>query len=247
MRYAVRIAYKGTSFSGWQSQKNAYTVQEAIEKVMALRYRQHIPITGCCRTDKGVHAFDSVFHFDNDENIIENFTYSLNKMLPTDIVLKNIKIVSTDFHARFDAISRSYIYRIHTFKNPFKQDLSFYYPLILKADFDKMQEVANLLLDYNEFSPFCKTNTDVKTMKCSLKGCRWINNENGNFEFHIKSDRFLRGMVRMIVGACINAGLEKISIKEIRNSMNKQIRLKTDWSVPAHGLYLNNVKYLTLD
>ncbi|HEB62802.1 MAG TPA: tRNA pseudouridine(38-40) synthase TruA [Bacteroidetes bacterium] len=247
MRYAVRLAYKGTPFSGWQSQKNAYTVQETIEKSMSLKYGQNISITGCCRTDKGVHAYDSLFHFDLEKDPIKNFTYSLNKMLPKEIVLKDIQQVSTGFHARFDAVSRSYIYKIHTFKDPFKDSLSFYYPLTLKADFNKMQEVANLLMQYEEFFPFCKTHTDVKTMKCALNVCTWIKNDNGDFEFHIKSNRFLRGMVRMIVGVCINAGLNKISIEEIKDSMNNQRRLKTDWSVPAHGLYLNNVKYLTLD
>ncbi len=247
MRYAVRLAYKGTSFSGWQSQKNANTIQETIEKKMSLKYGNNIAITGCCRTDKGVHANDSLFHFDHENDIIDNFTYSLNKMLPQDIVIKNIQKVSSGFHARFDAISRSYIYKIHTFKNPFKNDLSFYYPLTLKTDFDKMQQVAELLLEYDEFFPFCKTNTDVKTMKCNLKDCYWTKNEQGDFEFYIKSDRFLRGMVRMIVGASINTGLNKISIKEIKDAMDKQRRLKTDWSVPAHGLYLNKVKYLTLD
>ncbi len=247
MRYAVRLAYKGTPFSGWQRQNNAYTIQETIEKSMSLRYGSDISVFGCCRTDKGVHAYDSLFHFDFDEEITDNFTYSLNKMLPKEIVLKDIQQVSTGFHARFDAVSRSYIYKIHTFKDPFKDSLSFYYPLTLKADFNKMQEVANLLMQYDEFFPFCKTHTDVKTMKCVLKESFWIKKENGELEFHIKSDRFLRGMVRMIVGVCINAGLDKISIEEIKESLEKQIRLDTDWSVPAHGLYLNNVKYLTLD
>jgi tRNA pseudouridine38-40 synthase len=244
MRYAVRLSYKGTPFSGWQSQKNAYTVQESIEKVMSLKYGRDIPITGCCRTDKGVHAYDSLFHFDSLEDITKNYIYSLNKMLPNEITLHCIKEVDENFHARFDAVFRSYIYKIHTFKDPFKKDLSFYYPLVLKADFNRMQEVADLLMNYDEFYPFCKTNSDVKTMKCDLKESTWIKMDNGNFEFHIKSDRFLRGMVRMIVGACINTGLNKISIEEIKNSMENQKRLKTDWSVPAHGLYLNEVKYL---
>lgn len=244
MRFAVRLAYNGSAYSGWQNQVNAKTIQEEIETVLFTKYRRKISVLGCGRTDKGVHASDFVMHFDFEEDISENFTYSLNKMLPLDISFFEIRKVQDDFHARFDALSRSYIYKIHTIKNPFKTGLSFYYPLIKTADFDKMQKASGILLNYNSFFPFCKTKTDVKTMICDLETSNWgINELSGDYFFNIKSNRFLRGMVRLIVGMTINIGLGKMSIEELKNVLNKQIRLQTDWSVPAHGLYLNEVKY----
>lgn len=247
MRYAVRLAYKGKPFSGWQSQKNAITVQETIENAMSKRYGRDISIVGCCRTDKGVHASDYVFHFDTLKDIDDNFIFSINNMLPREIALKKIAKVSGEFHSRFDAIERSYIYKINSKKNPFEFDYSFYYPLIRRANFDKMQEIAQTIAGYNEFFPFCKAHTDVKTMKCDIKKIYWKQNDKGDFEFHITADRFLRGMVRLIVGMSINLGLDKIDRKDVLLALDKQERMKTDWSVPAHGLYLNNVKYLTLD
>jgi len=246
MRFAVRLSYNGNAYSGWQTQNNAPTIQKTIEDAIAKRYQNKIPILGCCRTDKGVHASDFVMHFDYDKDIRENFIYYLNKMLPNDISLNSIVITNNDFHARFDAIHRSYIYKVHTFKNPFKTGQSYYFPTILNADFNLMQKAVHLLMEYNEFFPFCKTNTDVKTMNCDLKESNWVYDKN-NFYFNIRSDRFLRGMVRMIVGMSINVGLGKISLNEVKGAMDNQLRMRLDWSVPAHGLYLNEVKYLTLD
>ena len=244
MRFAVRLAYKGTNYSGWQSQNNARTIQSEIEAVLFKKYRKEISVLGCGRTDKGVHASDFAMHFDFDKDISENFIYSLNKMLPNDIALYNIEIVEDDFHARFDAISRSYIYKINTIKNPFSTHLSYFFPLIENADFSLMQKAADILLDYNEFFPFCKTNTDVKTMKCHLSKSQWTKNpENGDYYYQITSNRFLRGMVRLIVGMTINIGLGKMSINELELALKTQNRLKLDWSVPAHGLYLNRVVY----
>lgn len=248
MRFAVRLSYKGGPFSGWQSQNNAITVQETIENVISKRYQDKIPVYGCCRTDKGVHASDFVLHFDYATDIRENFIYYLNKMLPNEISLKSIVITKEDFHSRFDAISRSYIYQVHTNKNPFNIGQSYYFPTIKNADFDLMQKAANILLEYDEFFPFCKTNTDVKTMKCTLNQSIWSHDKDkNNYYFNIKSDRFLRGMVRMIVGMSINAGLGKVSLNELKYSLDNQLRMRLDWSVPAMGLYLNEVKYLTLD
>jgi len=245
MRFAVRLAYKGTNYSGWQSQNNAKTVQGEIESVLFKKYQKKIPVTGCGRTDRGVHASDFLMHFDFHEDIRDNFLYSFNKMLPNDIALYSINRVDEDFHARFDAISRTYIYKIHTVKNPFNTGLSYYFPMIKNIDFDAMQNAAKLLLEYEEFFPFCKTNTDVKTMKCQLSKSIWIkNDETEEYFFHITSNRFLRGMVRLIVGMTINTGLGKMSLSELNQALKTQTRLKTDWSVPAHGLYLNEVKYI---
>lgn len=244
MRFAVRLAYNGSAYSGWQNQLNAKTIQEEIETALFTKYREKISVVGCGRTDKGVHASDFVLHFDFDEDLTENFTFSLNRMLPQDISLYEIREVQEDFHARFDALSRSYIYKIHTIKNPFKTGLSFHYPLIKKANFDKLLEASKVLLNYDSFFPFCKTNTDVKTMICNLEICNWnIDKTTEDYFFIIKSNRFLRGMVRLIVGMTINVGLGKMSIEELKYAMDHQIRIKTDWSVPAHGLYLNEVNY----
>ena len=244
MRFAVRLAYNGTNYSGWQSQNNAKTVQSEIESALFTKYREMISVLGCGRTDKGVHANDFVLHFDFYEDITDNFVYSMNKILPNDIAFYNIKKVSDEFHARFQAISRSYIYKIHTVKNPFNTGFSYYFPSINNADFEAMQIAAKLLLEYDEFFPFCKTNTDVKTWKCQLSNSKWVKiEETGEYFFHITSNRFLRGMVRLIVGMTINIGLGKMSISELNQALKTQKRLKTDWSVPAHGLYLNEIKY----
>ena len=244
MRFAVRLAYNGSRYSGWQSQNNANTIQDEIEAVLFKKYRENISVLGCGRTDRGVHASDFVLHFNFDEDIRDNFTYSLNKMLSNDISLYEIRHVNDDFHARFDAISRSYIYKINTIKSPFKAEQSYYFPMIKSTDFEVMQEAAKLLLNYKEFFPFCKTNTDVNTMKCQLGSSFWKQNkETGEYSFHITSNRFLRGMVRMIVGMTINIGLGKLSIGDLKEALDNQVRLNMDWSVPAHGLYLSEVKY----
>ncbi len=244
MRFAVRISYNGTSYSGWQSQPNAPTVQEEIEKAIFKKYRKEIKILGCCRTDKGVHAKDFLFHFDFETDIRDNFIYILNKLTSENISINGIERVSDDFHARFDAISRTYTYLIHTKKNPFKGYLSYYFPYLLNADLDKMNKAASLLLQYDEFYPFCKTNSDVNTMICKLKNCNWrYDEELGDFSFEITSDRFLRGMVRLIVGMSINIGLQKLTLREVELALNNQVRLPLDLSVPAHGLYLDKIVY----
>ncbi len=244
MRFAVRISYNGTSYSGWQAQPNSVTIQEEIEASIYKKYREKIKIVGCCRTDKGVHAKDFLFHFDSSFDIRDNFVYTLNKLTSKNISINDINLVSNDFHARFDAKSRTYKYYIHTRKNPFKENLSYYFQPLVNTDFDKMNNVANLLLKYDEFYPFCKTNSDVKTMICKLKNCHWHTNEDlGDFYFEITSDRFLRGMVRLIVGMSINVGLGKLSIEEVEIALKNQTRLRTDLSVPAHGLYLDKIVY----
>jgi len=246
MRFAVRLSFNGNDYFGWQSQESENTVQDVITNVLKIRYNTPIEITGCCRTDSGVHASDFVFHFDHDEDITGDFINSLNKMLPAQISLHHIWSVHDDFNARFDAISRSYIYHIHTKKDPFKTGLSFYFPVLDKADFELMVRATEIIRSYQEFYPFCKAKSDVRTMNCKIGELEWIKNKDGYY-MKIKADRFLRGMVRLIVGACINTGLKKISPDELENALNNQERLKKSWSVPAHGLFLNEVKYLTQD
>lgn len=248
MKFAVRLSFNGNSFFGWQSQQDGNTVQDEIEKAIRQRYDMEIRITGCCRTDSGVHANDFVFHFDYAEDIRDGFIFNLNKMLPGSIACRSIDKVNDDFHSRFDAISRSYIYRIHTVKNPFLDGMSYYFPALVSADSNVMMQTCELIKSFKEFYPFCKSNTDVKTMVCDISNIDWIKDSDcGSFTFSIVSDRFLRGMVRLIVGACINAGLGKLSLNEIKEALIKQERLEKSLSVPAHGLYLNQIKYLSLD
>ncbi|MGE5355139.1 MAG: tRNA pseudouridine(38-40) synthase TruA [Deltaproteobacteria bacterium] len=246
MRFAVRLSFNGNDYFGWQSQEGENTVQDIISGVLRIRYNRPIEITGCCRTDSGVHASDFLFHFDFEEDIRDDFINSINKMLPPQIALHDIRLVPDNFHSRFDAVSRSYVYYIHIKKDPFKYGFSFYFPVLAKADFELMNKATEIIKKYQEFYPFCKSKSDVKTMKCNIEQLDWIKTENG-FAMQIKADRFLRGMVRLIVGACINTGLYKISPEELEQSLNNQERLKKSWSVPAHGLFLNEVKYLTQD
>jgi len=244
VRFAVRISFNGNSYFGWQSQEGGNTVQDEIEAALSLRYAREIRINGCCRTDSGVHANDFVFHFDYEEDIRDDFIYNLNKMLPSDIAFRSIDRVSDNFHSRFDAISRSYVYRIHSVKNPFLKGLSYYFPALTKADRNVLIQSCELIKCFKEFYPFCKSNTDVKTMVCDVSRIEWTFDEcTGNFTFSIVSDRFLRGMVRLIVGACINAALGKLSLYDIEAAMKMQTRLDKSLSVPAHGLYLNEIKY----
>lgn len=248
MRFAVRLSFNGNNYFGWQSQENENTVQDKIEKAIKQRYNTKIEITGCCRTDSGVHASDFVFHFDYFEDLSEGFIYSLNKMLPDQIALHKIFRVPDDFHSRFDAVSRSYIYNLHVIKNPFRSGLSYYFPPLLNADFSLMAEAVEVIKQYKEFYTFCKTHTDVKTMVCDIQDLKWTRSTDGlDFSLIIKSNRFLRGMVRLIVGATINVGLGKTSLEELDFALSNQTRLDKSWSVPPHGLFLNEVKYLTLD
>lgn len=248
MRFAVRMSFNGSSFFGWQSQHGGNTVQDIIENILKQRYGKYFPITGCCRTDSGVHASDFVFHFDSEFDLRDDFIYRLNKMLPSTIAIKTIQLVEKSFHSRFDAISRSYTYNISATKNVFNSEFCFYFPAIENADFDLMKQVCELIKNSNEFFPFCKSKSDVNTMICDIKEIGWNKNiEESTYSFRIVSDRFLRGMVRMIVGACLNIGLKKMEIDDLIYSLKKQTRLKKSWSVPGKGLFLDGVKYLTID
>jgi tRNA pseudouridine38-40 synthase len=244
MRFAVKLSFNGSSFYGWQSQQGGNTVQDIIENTIEQRYGQYIPITGCCRTDSGVHASDFVFHFDSENDIRDDFIYRLNKMLPETIALKSIQLATDSFHSRFDAVSRSYTYNIHSKKNAFANDLSYYFTAIDKADFGLMQHACEIIKQAREYYPFCKSKSDVNTMTCNIMEIGWnINADGSSYSFRIVSDRFLRGMVRMIVGACLNIGLKKIEIDDLAYSLKNQARLNKSWSVPAHGLFLDGVKY----
>lgn len=248
MRFAVKTAFKGQRYYGWQSQNGGNTVQNNIESVLSKRYGIPIQIVGCCRTDSGVHAKELVFHFDYNENLIDGFLYNINKMLPADIVLTHIGLVDDNFNARFDATSRTYEYKIHASKDPFLESLSYYFPPITKADFTLVNEFIKQLVDMKDFASFCKSGSDVRTTFCKIREANWRIEENNDvYIFHIEADRFLRGMVRLIVGCCINIGLQKIELDSTMELIRKRQIIQHSWSVPAHGLYLNEIKYLTLN
>lgn len=242
MRYMARLAYNGTHYFGWQRQPNQISVQQVIEEKLSLILRDSIEVVGCGRTDTGVHALDYVLHFDYLQPLDQDILYRLNKLLPSDIVFYRIVQVADEAHARFDAISRSYEYHISRVKDPFNNDTTWYYPYFAQTDWDLVKEASSLLLHYKSFFPFCKSNTDTKTVICDLRRSEWVENEGG-YTYHIESDRFLRGMIRLIVGMCLGVGRHKISIDEVRYAMEQQERLAMAHSVPACGLFLKDIHY----
>jgi tRNA pseudouridine38-40 synthase len=244
MRYFSELAYSGTNYHGWQKQPNAFSVQEMIEQAFSTILGAEIEVVGCGRTDAGVHASQYFMHFDYDGNFPDEFLKRVNKFLPGDIAIRRIFQVKEDAHARFDAVRRSYSYFIVLEKNPFASGLSWHFPFFEKLDFQKTQQAATLLLNYTDFQPFCKSNTDVKTMKCHIIRSEWaLDDVQRKMTYHITADRFLRGMVRLIVGMCLHVGLGKIPIDEVRHALEHQTLIKKSWSVPPHGLFLTEVKY----
>lgn len=241
MRFYVRIAYRGTLYSGWQSQRSdVITIQETIEKAIHTISGSFHPIIGCGRTDSGVHATKFYFHFDSESDWVDRI-YSLNSLCGYDIAIQKIIKVDDGAHARFDAIRRDYNYLIHTYKDPFLKGLSYYFKE--EFDLDRCNEAAQLLLEYSDFTTFCKTNTDVTHKKCDLIHSEWKEVAKGQYVYHISANRFLRGMVRLIVGMCLNVAKQKLTIEEVRSALDQKLTLDRAWSVPAHGLYLTDVRY----
>jgi len=243
MRYFAELAYNGTHYSGWQIQPNSQSVQETIQQAFSTILGVDIELVGCGRTDAGVHASQYYAHLDFNDTFPPSFLHRVNKFLLNDIAIYNITAVAPDAHARFDAFKRSYEYHITFVKNPFTIQTAYFYPFTQKPDVEKMQQAAQLLLKYNEFQPFCKSNHDAKTLQCDLTRSEWQQVHEHKLVFHISANRFLRGMVRLIVGMCLNVGLEKMSITEVKAALDQQILLKKSWSVPPEGLFLTEVKY----
>jgi len=245
MRYFLKLAYNGKNYHGWQLQPNASSVQETLEKALSLLLKENIKILGAGRTDSGVHAKEMYAHFDSDVEINNSyFTAKLNSYLPKDIVIYNIKLVHNEAHARFDATSRTYNYHINLFKSPFSINQSWHHSQDL--DVDKMNEASTLLLEYTDFECFSKIHTDVFTFNCKITQAKWIKN-NHDLIFIITADRFLRNMVRAIVGTCINVGLQKIKPEDVRTIIESKDRTQAGFSVPAHGLYLTQITYPYLE
>jgi tRNA pseudouridine38-40 synthase len=242
-RYFLRLTYKGTKYHGWQVQANALSVQTVLEGALSKMLRTSIQTTGCGRTDTGVHALDFYAHFDSlkeDLDLEKDFIYHLNCVLPDDIAGKAIQKVHPGAHARFDAISRTYEYRITFLKNPFLKDRAMLG--MNNLDLNPMREACQILFDYSDFGCFSKNLTQVKTNICQIKMAEWEEIENG-LVFRIQADRFLRNMVRAITGTMLDIGKKRITLNEFRQIIEGKNRADAGASVPACGLYLTQVEY----
>jgi len=247
-RYFAHIKYNGKNYHGWQYQPNAISVQEVIETEMSKILRDKISILGCGRTDTGVHADSYYFHFDTDTDMdLDQLVFKLNGMLPVDISISNIIPVGEKAHARFDATYRSYRYDIHFYKDPFLTDFSWYYPWY-NLDFNKMEEASRLLKNYTDFPMFCKAGSDVKTFICHIYDVSLdYSEEERRLVFKIGADRFLRTMIRRIVGTLIQIGRDKMTVEEFENILKEKKELPHINLAPPQGLYLSSVKYDYID
>lgn len=242
-RYAIELAYDGTNYHGWQIQPDASSVQEVLEKAFSLILREDISLVGCGRTDTGVHAKYFVAHIDVEKPIEDSsqLLYKLNSYLPKDIVLFDIKEVSEDFHARFSATSRSYEYHLVTRKSPFEE--SYAYRPNFSVNFDVMNKAAKRLLDFTDFTSFSKLHTDVKTNNCDVREAVWKQLDAHHWVFNITADRFLRNMVRAIVGTLLEVGKGKISLDQFAEIIEAKDRGKAGVSVPGKALFLSDIVY----
>ncbi len=242
MRYFAEIQYDGTHYHGWQIQPNAITVQEVIQReLVKLLPQNKVDVTGCGRTDTGVHASQFFFHFETAEAIDAAMVgFKLNHMLPDDIAVKQIKPVANDLHARFSATSRTYHYYISFNKDPFDRFHAYYYTKEL--DIDVMNKACEELKKHRDFTSFSKVNTDTKTNDCNIFGAHW-EVEDGKVVFTISANRFLRNMVRAVVGTMLEVGTYKLSLEGFREVILAKDRGRAGKSVPGHGLFLSKVEY----
>jgi tRNA pseudouridine38-40 synthase len=240
MRYFLEVAYKGTNYAGFQVQLNANTIQAEVEKALAILFKQKIALTGSSRTDAGVHAVQNFFHFDIQQTIEQKSLYNLNALLPTDIAINSIVPVQDHQHCRFDAVSREYKYYLHHKRNPFVADRSWFYPF--PVDIDKLQAAAGLIKTTVDFSSFSKRNSQVFTHDCTILKSEWFQSE-GTLVFNVKGNRFLRGMVRGLVGTMLQVARGKISLKQFQDIIEAKDCSKANFATPAHGLFLMRVEY----
>ena len=245
-RYFLEIAYRGTKYHGWQVQPKQVTVQKMVDHTLSTVFNEPIHVQGCGRTDTGVHASQFFLHFDATKAIPDNFLYRSNKFLPKDIAIKRlISDVPADAHARFDATYRAYHYFVHFQKDPFLFDQSFFFPW-RPLDFETMQQAAKMLLDYNEFRMFCKSGHSSKTTLCNIFETQFTMDEaNNRLVFKIAANRFLRGMVRRVMGCLLMMGKGKITMTEFKDVMDNQKPQfeNMNISVPPQGLFLSEVRY----
>ena len=241
MRYFIKLAYNGTNYHGWQVQPNASSVQETLNKALSVLLNEEINTMGAGRTDTGVHAKEMFAHFDFVPYLeIESIIHKLNSYLPKDIVIYDIIPVHHVAHARFDAKKRTYHYYISTVKDVFSQEECWYYHQNLNVEL--MNQAAKTLINHTDFQCFSKVNTDVNTFNCTISEAYWTQ-ENNQLIFTISADRFLRNMVRAIVGTLVNVGLHKITLADFNSIIENKNRNEAGFSVPAHGLFLTKIEY----
>ncbi len=241
-RYFITFAYDGTTYHGWQVQPNGNTVQAELEKALSLLLATPITVVGAGRTDTGVHAKRMVAHFDTETEVdCAQLAYKLNRLLPRDISVAGIEQVEADKHARFSATERTYHYFIHTAKNPFLRSYSceLHYPL----DFSLMNEAAERLLRYEDFEAFCKSHADVKTTLCHITCAKWEQLSPDSWRFEISANRFLRNMVRAVVGTLIEVGRHRMTLDDFCRVIESGKRTAAGESMPAHALFLVDVRY----
>ena len=242
MRYFITLSYDGTRYHGWQIQPNGISVQAELQRGLSLLLRQEISVTGAGRTDAGVHARMMVAHFDYEGELdAQQLTYKLNKLLPQDIAIQKTEQVEDGMHARFSATLRTYHYYIHTIKNPFLRKTSC--ELHYELDFCQMNQAARMLLSYRDFGAFCKSHSDVKTTLCTVTEARWQPLGDGKWMFRITANRFLRNMVRAVVGTLIEVGRHRLSLEEFQRVVEGKQRSAAGESMPGHALFLENITY----
>lgn len=248
MRYFITFSYDGTRYHGWQIQPNGISVQQRLQEALSTLLREEIIVTGAGRTDAGVHARMMVAHFDTDACFeadrcinTHQLAYKLNRLLPQDIAVSKVEAVSDDMHARFSATSRMYRYYIHTEKNPFLRAYSceIHYPL----DFARMNEAAQMLLAYEDFGAFCKSGADVKTTLCKVMKAGWVQTSPTTWYFEIRANRFLRNMVRAVVGTLMEVGRDRLTLDEYRKVIEGKQRSDAGESMPGHALFLEDIVY----
>jgi len=240
LRYFLDISYKGTSFHGWQRQPNAYTVQEALEHAMKTLLQEEVQVTASGRTDTGVHALQQIVHFDTEHSLNQDFTYKLNHILPESIVANHLYEVASDAHSRFDAISRSYEYHIHVAKDPFVNQQS--YRVKPKLDLKRLNSAASYLIGKQDFCSFSKVHTAVNHFECDITEARWVQ-EGNKVVFYVTANRFLRGMVRALVGSMLEVGIGKQDPFWIKEILDAKDRKAAGRAVDPEGLFLTKVVY----
>lgn len=240
MRYFIYLSYDGTRYHGWQIQPNGSSVQEVLGKALSTLLHEPIEVTGAGRTDAGVNASLMVAHFDTERTADEQLAYRLNKFLPQDIAIHKIVPVKPEAHARFSATSRTYYYYITTAKTPF-EPYAYRFPQPL--DFDKMNEAAKTLFEYIDFTSFSKLHTDVKTNNCRIMAAHWEQVSPIKWKFTITADRFLRNMVRAIVGTLLDVGRGVLTLEQFREIIEKKDRCSAGMSVPGNALFLADITY----
>ena len=241
MRYFIELSYNGKNYHGWQIQPDAISVQQKVNYALSTMLQYEISVVGAGRTDTGVHASQMFAHFDVDQKLDENVVFKLNSILPEDIVVRKVFSVDQEMRARFNALSRSYVYKICLGRDPFLLDFAWQIHS-QKFDLNRMNEAAKLLLEYQDFESFSKVKTDVYTFNCDITKAVWIEKEN-ELTFHISANRFLRNMVRAIVGTLLEVGSGKKTVEDFRKIIESKSRSKAGLSVPAKGLFLTAIKY----